>query len=123
MHEQVLTQTNILTDPMMPQFVKINKLVWETEHVYTIYLSPNDEMENGFRFKPGQFNMVYVFGAGEAAISISSSPFKPKTLIHTIHKVGTVTSALSKYKKGDGIPAGREQNHFFAIPARRLRPC
>lgn len=103
MHEQVLTQTNILTDPMMPQFVKINKLVWETEHVYTIYLSPNDEMENGFRFKPGQFNMVYVFGAGEAAISISSSPFKPKTLIHTIHKVGTVTSALSKYKKGDYI--------------------
>ncbi len=103
MHEQVLTQTNILTDPMMPQLVKINKLVWETEHVYTIYLSPNDEMESGFRFKPGQFNMVYVFGAGEAAISISSSPFKPKTLIHTIHKVGTVTSALSKYKKGDYI--------------------
>jgi NAD(P)H-flavin reductase len=47
--------------------------------------------------------MIYVFGAGEAAISISSSPFKPKTLIHTIHKVGTVTSALSKYKKGDYI--------------------
>lgn len=103
MHEQVLTQTNILTDPMMPQLVKINKLVWETEHVYTIYLSPNEEMENGFRFKPGQFNMVYVFGVGEAAISISSSPFNPKTLIHTIHKVGTVTSALSKCKKGDYI--------------------
>ena len=103
MHEQVLTQTKILTDPMMPQVVRINKLVWETEHVYTIYLSPNDEMENGFRFKPGQYNMIYVFGAGEAAISISSSPFKPRTLIHTIHKVGTVTSALSKYKKGDYI--------------------
>lgn len=103
MHEQVLTQTNILTDPMMPQLVRINKLVWETEHVYTIYLSPNEEMEGGFRFKPGQFNMVYVFGVGEAAISISSSPYKPKTLVHTIHKVGTVTSALSKYKKGDYI--------------------
>jgi len=103
MHEQVLTQTKILTDPMMPQIVRINNLVWETEHVYTIYLSPNDEMENCFRFKPGQFNMIYVFGAGEAAISISSSPFKPRTLIHTIHKVGTVTSALSKYKKGDYI--------------------
>lgn len=103
MHEHVLTRTNILTDPMMPQFVRISKLVWETEHVYTIYLSPNDEMEHGFRFKPGQFNMVYVFGVGEAAISISSSPYKPKTLVHTIHKVGTVTSALSKYKKGDYI--------------------
>lgn len=103
MHEQVLTQTNIIADPMMPQLVRINKLVWETEHVYTIYLTPNDEMESGFIFKPGQFNMLYVYGMGEAAISISSSPYKSKTLIHTIHKVGTVTSALSKYKKGDYI--------------------
>lgn len=100
---QVQPQNSILTDPMMPQFVKISKLVWETEHVYTIYLTPNEEMEGGFKFKPGQFNMVYVFGAGEAAISISSSPYRPKTLIHTIHKVGTVTSALSKLKKGDFI--------------------
>jgi NAD(P)H-flavin reductase len=45
--------------------------------------------------------MLYVFGVGEAAISISSNPFKPATIKHTIHKVGTVTSALSKLKKGD----------------------
>jgi len=103
MHEQVMTQTNIIADPMMPQLIRISKLVWETEHVYTIYLSPNEEMERGFIFRPGQFNMLYVYGIGEAAISISSSTYKTKTLIHTIHKVGTVTSALSKFKKGDYI--------------------
>jgi NAD(P)H-flavin reductase len=103
MLEHVKTQTNLLTDPMMPRLVRISKLVWETEHVFTLYLSPSDEMDGGFKFKPGQFNMVYVFGVGESALSISSSPYKPKTLIHTIHKVGTVTSVLSKYKKGDFI--------------------
>ncbi len=103
MHEQVLTQSIITADPMMPQLVRISKLVWETEHVYTIYLTPNENMEGGFKFLPGQFNMLYVFGTGEAAISISSSPYKPHTLVHTIHKVGTVTSALSKLKKGDFV--------------------
>lgn len=101
MHEQVMTQSSIAADPMMPQLVKISKLVWETEHVYTIYLSPNENMNGGFKFQPGQFNMLYMFGTGEAAISISSSPFKHNTLIHTIHKVGTVTSAISMLKKGD----------------------
>jgi NAD(P)H-flavin reductase len=103
MNEQVLTQSNISADPMMPQLVRISKLVWETEHVYTIYLTPNEIMEGGFKFLPGQFNMLYVYGTGEAAISISSSPFKPHTLVHTIHKVGTVTSSLSKLKKGDYV--------------------
>jgi NAD(P)H-flavin reductase len=101
MYEQALTQGVIMTDPMIPGFVRISKLVWETEHVYTIYISPNEEMDGKFNFKPGQFNMLYVFGVGEIAISISSSPFKTKTLKHTIHNVGTVTSALTKYKKGD----------------------
>ncbi len=111
MNEQVPVQTRTIADPMMPRLVRISRLEWETEHVYAIHLSLNDETLRGFRFKPGQFNMIYVIGVGEAAISISSDPHNSKSLIHTIHKVGTVTSALSKYKKGDFVgirgPFGR----------------
>jgi NAD(P)H-flavin reductase len=103
MPENALAKTDALINPMVPQFVKINKMVWETEQVFTIYLTPNEEMDGKFCFMPGQFNMLYIFGIGEAAISISSSPYKPRTIIHTIHKVGTVTSALSKFKKGSYV--------------------
>jgi NAD(P)H-flavin reductase len=100
MPESILMQNDVLIDPMVPQFVRISKMVWETEQVFTVYLTPNEEMGGRFSFQPGQFNMLYAFGIGEAAISISSSPYKTRTIIHTIHNVGTVTSALSKYKKG-----------------------
>ena len=103
MPENVLTQNDLLINPMIPQFIRISKMVWETEQVFTLYLTPNEEMDGKFNFQPGQFNMLYVFGIGEAAISISSSPYKPRTIKHTIHRVGTVTSALSKLKKGSYI--------------------
>jgi NAD(P)H-flavin reductase len=43
--------------------------------------------------------MLYVFGVGEAAISISSDPERPRAVAHTIHRVGTVTSALARSKR------------------------
>jgi NAD(P)H-flavin reductase len=103
MQENIPVQNDVSINPMVPQFVKISKMVWETEHVYTIYLTPNEEMDGKFGFRPGQFNMLYAFGIGEAAISISSSPYKPRKIIHTIHKIGSVTSALSKLKKGSYV--------------------
>lgn len=98
-----------LVDPMIPEAVKVKKIFWETEDVYTLEL----EYVSGkqFNFKPGQFNMLYSFGVGESAISISSDHAKTNTLLHTIHKVGYVTNALSNIKKGDIIglrgPFGR----------------
>jgi NAD(P)H-flavin reductase len=90
-------------DPMVPIPVRIQKLVWETDNVYTLYLKPKSELKSGFKFSPGQFNMLYAFGKGESAISISSNPYKANTIIHTIHRVGHVTTALSQLKKGDFI--------------------
>lgn len=56
-----------------------------------------------YRFQPGQFNMVYVFGVGEAAISISSDPAHPERLAHTIRHVGSVTRAIAKMRVGDKL--------------------
>lgn len=63
------------------------------------------ELEDGRRpadFLPGQFNMLYVYGVGEAPISIASSRSE-KLLKHTLRAVGTVTTLLSKMKPGDDI--------------------
>ena len=46
---------------------------------------------------PGQFNMLYIPGFGEVAISISD---QRKTLTHTIRQVGPATKALAKMKAG-----------------------
>jgi NAD(P)H-flavin reductase len=56
-----------------------------------------------YRFAAGQFNMVYVPGVGEAAISISSNPHQPGQLAHTIRLVGAVTRAIGRMKVGDVV--------------------
>ena len=47
--------------------------------------------------------MLYLYGIGEVAISISSDPAKSAYLSHTIRAVGRVTKALQKLQTGDHI--------------------
>jgi NAD(P)H-flavin reductase len=56
-----------------------------------------------FQFQPGQFNMLYLPGIGEAAISISSDPDRPERLLHTVRVVGNVTRALARLRVGDQL--------------------
>jgi NAD(P)H-flavin reductase len=53
-----------------------------------------------YTFEAGQFNMLYVPGFGEAAISISSDPGDPTTILHTVRFVGNVTRAISRLQAG-----------------------
>ena len=92
----------IHSDPMLSNPVTIKKIVWETDDTFTLSFNLR-ELGETYQFRPGQFNMLYVFGVGEVAISISSDPARPKNLVHTIHRVGVVTSALSQLKRGDVI--------------------
>lgn len=88
------------SDPMLPCPFRIRRVKRETYDTFTLELIPP---EGSFCFLPGQFNMLYLFGVGESAISISGDPAKPDTLVHTIRAVGTVTTAMSKLKAGDQI--------------------
>ncbi len=54
-------------------------------------------------FAPGQFNMVYVFGIGEAAISISGDPSRPDQLVHTVQALGNTTRALFAANRGTTV--------------------
>jgi len=56
-----------------------------------------------FRFAAGQFNMLYLPGIGEAAISISSDPESLSGIAHTVHTVGNVTRALARLEVGDEL--------------------
>ncbi|MFM7035718.1 MAG: FAD/NAD(P)-binding protein [Planctomycetia bacterium] len=56
-----------------------------------------------YAFAPGQFNMLYLPGIGEAAISISSDPLAPSRIGHTVKAVGNVTQALARLTVGDDL--------------------
>jgi NAD(P)H-flavin reductase len=98
---EVLERTAV--DPMVPHPMVIRRNTWETDDTFTLLMDPVDNHGDGFTFLPGQFNMLYVPGIGESAISISSDPTKKGSIAHTIHRVGTVTTALSQLKRGDVI--------------------
>jgi NAD(P)H-flavin reductase len=63
----------------------------------------NPEVAAAYRFQPGQFNMLYLPGFGESAISISSDPARQNALSHTIRVAGNVTQALARKRVGDHI--------------------
>lgn len=54
-------------------------------------------------FAPGQFNMLYLPGIGEAAVSISSDPRDRGRVCHTVKAVGNVTQALARLREGDEV--------------------
>jgi len=50
----------------------VDRVRRETRDTFTLDLRP--ARKEGFEFAPGQFNMLYVYGVGEAPISISGDP-------------------------------------------------
>lgn len=91
-------------DPQSPwtaHAVRIAGIRHEVEGIATYQLAFEDpELASRYRFTAGQFNMLYLPGIGEAAISISSDPNHPETLLHTVRVVGSVTRALARMKVG-----------------------
>jgi len=102
MRDETAHHEAALADPMLTHPVAIRRIVWENDDTFTLTLDTSG-LNGGLTFLPGQFNMLYVFGVGESAISISSDPARSATLDHTIHRVGTVTTALAQLKRGDVI--------------------
>jgi len=90
----------------------IRRAVQETPDTWTYWMAITDpEGRRRYAFRPGQFNMLYVFGVGEVPISVSSDPGQPHRLAHTIRSVGRVTGAFPTLSPGDEIglrgPYGR----------------
>lgn len=81
----------------------ITKVQSEVPSVLTFELRLQDqEVADRYRFIPGQFNMLYVPGCGEVAISLSGSPdHGGDQIVHTIRVVGRVTEAIENLQAGD----------------------
>ncbi len=102
-----------------PHEVRVVEVVHHNPSVFTLRIAFTDrQIGNSYRFQPGQFNMVYLPGVGEVAISIVSDPdadsessADPPLFDHTIRAVGRVTRGLRELKAGDHIglrgPYGR----------------
>jgi len=113
-------------EPMHPRPFKVLKNQPETHDTFTLELEPADGPRE-FRFAPGQFNMLYVYGFGEVPISISGDPAEPGVLVHTVRTVGTVTRALERLKRGGLVgvrgpfgtswPVAEAQNQDLVIVA------
>lgn len=87
---------------MRPEVYGIRHVRAETDDTFTAELTP----VNGtgvMTFAPGQFNMVYVPGAGEIPISISGDPANHGRLLHTTRAVGSVTKAMRRLSAGDVV--------------------
>lgn len=88
-------------DSLIPELLPIQSVKWETADTFTLELDAT--ARGGFGFEPGQFNMLYGFGAGEAAISITGDAEHPERLVHTARRVGAVTSVLATLQAGDQL--------------------
>ena len=101
-----------MNNPYLPWEAEIVERVQESDSIFTLRLRLTDpEARNHYHFVPGQFNMVYLYGVGEVAISIVSDPESEALLDHTIRAVGRVTHGLSRLQAGERIgirgPFGR----------------
>lgn len=101
-----------MPNPYLPYEAEIVERLQESDTIFTLRLRLTDpEIARAYRFQPGQFNMVYLYGVGEVAISIVSDPQDDQLLDHTIRSVGRVTEGLARLKPGERVgirgPYGR----------------
>jgi len=85
-------------DRMVPRLGRVRRRQPSAQQAWTLEI---DGEAPGF--VPGQFNMLSVFGVGEAAISMSGDPAEGSYLVHTIQAVGAVSTALTRLRPGDAI--------------------
>ena len=76
------------TNPYLPHVAHIVERRQDAPTIFTLRLAFEDAaMQRQYRFLPGQFNMLYLYGVGEVAISIVSDPEEETMFDHTIRVV------------------------------------
>ena len=90
-------------DVWMPVPFTIVRRRREMAGTVTLWLEPAGRGGKAYTFRPGQFNMLYVFGVGEVPISVSGDPAQPVPVAHTVRSVGPVTRALVAMRPGEVV--------------------
>ena len=91
-------------NPWLTHQVRITGIKSEVAGISTYDLVFTDKATAAkYTFAPGQFNMLYLPGFGESAISISSDAKSLDTISHTVRVAGNVTQELFRKKTGDEL--------------------
>ena len=98
-------------NPYIPMPVQIAKVIDEvdTHDIKTFrFTFLNKEDEQNFKYMPGQFAELSIYGKGESPIGIASSPTQQGFVEFTVQRAGTVvpglvTSALHDISEGGEI--------------------
>ncbi len=95
------TSSAIAENPWLAATAVVDRITPEVPGVATYHLRFRDpDLQARYRFQPGQFNMLYLPGAGEMPISISAGSDGGGTWDHTVRVAGNVTRALAALRAG-----------------------
>ena len=111
------------SNPYIPIPVEISKIINEvdTNDIKTFRLTfLRKEDEKSFKYLPGQFAELSIYGKGEAPIGIASSPTETGYVEFTVQRAGTimpglVTAALHDLEPGDKIGLRGPLGHPWPI--------
>jgi NAD(P)H-flavin reductase len=92
------TKAALVGDPFLPEIYRVSATRRELADTVTLELVPLSGPRPAF--EPGQFNMLYAFGVGEVAISMSGDCANAASFVHTIRAVGATSRALTKLEAG-----------------------
>ena len=82
--------------PWRTHSVRITEIIPEIDGVATYRLCADENEERDtYQFREGQFNMLYLPGVGESAISMSGDAASRDGWIHTVRIAGNVTQSLA----------------------------
>jgi NAD(P)H-flavin reductase len=88
--------------PWAPVPFRVAQRTAETSDTVTLVLAPPAGAPPA-TFQPGQFNMLYAFGVGEAAISISGPTEESGAFVHTVRSAGKISQALATAAPGEVV--------------------
>lgn len=92
---------------LVPTPARVRRVRRDTRDTFTLEI----DVELRSPVRPGQFCMLYAFGAGEVPISVSGGPESDRPLAFTIRETGAVSRALGRLRRGDALgvrgPYGR----------------
>ena len=93
----------VAENPYVPMPVEVIKIITEvdTKDIKTFRLAfVNKEDEERFKYIPGQFAELSVYGKGESPVGIASSPTQKGYIEFSVQKAGVVTTALHEMEEG-----------------------
>lgn len=88
----------------LPSLATVTEVRPETPDISTFVVTFDDVgLRESFKYHPGQFAELSVFGVGECPVGIASSPTSEGFLEFCVRAVGTVTNAIHDLDVGDKL--------------------